>query len=590
MRKRSLFSFVIALVATVTYAQTPALTDGEAVERKNVPTTEVNGLWWLFNEADRTATLAYKCNRRDVMDTEWLSDPGIYSGDIVIPETVNGYTVTSIYEFAFSECADLTSVTLPSTIKTIGAYAFFDSSLPKITIPASVTTIGEDAFNCPNLKKVVIEDGNSILKMYSHQNGTANYKGTFGWGQFAVGAQPIEEAYIGRVIETVDDNALFYGSSVKKVTFGNVVKEIPENWFNGCEQLESVTLSSATVSIGNNAFDGCKKLPTLELPEGLTTIGNGAFNNCEAMTEIHLPSTLKTIGEWAFSGTGLSEIIIPNNIQTIGDYALSIASLKKVVIEDGETTLTIGNNGYGSMFSASASEMGMKLEEAYVGRNIESSLFSGNTTLKKITFGDKVTSIYTNFCEGTPLETLIIGKGVRSIGESAFSAFWEESAKLSVIYSYATTPPTCADDNVFNNINKQTCKLYVPIGTVDAYKNANTWKDFFSIEEMAETKCAAPTITLENGKLKFTSTTAGVEFHYQVTLSGSKEGTGSEVEVPAKYVVSVYATKAGLEDSEVSTAELTGNAGGTVSAGDANNDGVINAADIVAIVNIIMGK
>ena len=201
-----------------------------------------------------------------------------------------------------------------------------------------------------------------------------------------------------------------------------------------------------------------------------------------------------------------------------------------------------------------------------------------------------VTSIYESYCEGTPLETLILGRSVKSISESAFSAFWEESAKLSVIYSYATTPPVCIDDNVFNNINKQTCKLYVPVGTVSAYKNAKTWIDFFVIEEMAETKCATPTISLENGKLKFTSTTKGVEFHYEVTVAGSKKGIGNEVEVPAKYTVSVYATKAGLEDSDVSTVELSGNAGGSSSGvvGDVNNDGVTNAADVVTLVNIIM--
>ena len=107
---------------------------------------------------------------------------------------------------------------------------------------------------------------------------------------------------------------------------------------------------------------------------------------------------------------------------------------------------------------------------------------------------------------------------------------------------------------------------------------------------MAETKCAAPTISLENGKLKFASTTKGVEFHYNVTVSGSKEGIGSEIEVPSKYHVSVYATKAGLEDSDVTTTEITGVASGSNMAGDANGDGVINPADIVTIVNIIMGR
>ena len=75
-------------------------------------------------------------------------------------------------------------------------------------------------------------------------------------------------------------------------------------------------------------------------------------------------------------------------------------------------------------------------------------------------------------------------------------------------------------------------------------------------------------------------------------LQQYQNNIGNEVEVPAKYTVSVYATKAGLEDSDVSTVELSGNAGGSSSGvvGDVNNDGVTNAADVVTLVSIIMGN
>ena len=588
MKKRSLFSFVLALVATVTYAQTPATENSDVMERKDTPTTEVNGMWWVFNENNKTAYFAYRCNRRDVMDTEWLrdNDPGVYSGDIVIPETVNGYTVAGIWEFAFDGCKDLTSVTLPSTIKSIGAYAFWGCNISEITIPASVEVIGDYGLSGNNLKKVVIEDGTTTLKLgMGSAAGVAPYIGTPMFGD--QGGQEIEEAYIGRRIDSQWPD-LFHGNqTLKKLTLSDNVLAVADSYCENCPNLETVVLEKNITSIGNGAFDGCSKLTSINLPQGILTIGNSAFTGCESLTEILLPTTLKTIGEYAFSETALQELTIPASVEEIREAALVIKGLKKVTIEDGEAPLQMGRNNWAPMFGT-----GNVIEEAYIGRNIESDLFHGNETLKKITFGDMVTSIYESYCEGTPLETLILGTSVESIGESAFSAFWEESAKLSVIYSYAMTPPVCADDNVFNNINKQTCKLIVPRGTVDAYKAANTWKDFFSIEEMDETKCAAPTITLENGKLKFASATKGVEFHYEVTLSGSENGTGSEVIVPATYKVSVYAKKAGLEDSEVSTTEITGNAGGSSSglAGDANNDGVINAADIVTIVNIIMGN
>ena len=585
--KKVLLSFALALVATVNYAQkTPAINESDAMERKDTRTTEVGGFWWVFNESDKTAYFAYRCNRRDVMDTEWLrdNDPGAYSGDIVIPETVNGYTVAGIWEFAFDGCQNLKSVTLPSTIKTIGAYAFWQCSITEITIPSSVEVIGDYGLSGNKLKKVVIEDGTKTLKLgYGSSAGVAPNIGTPMFGD--LGGQEIEEAYIGRRIESQWPD-LFHGNqTLKKLTLNDNVLSVPDSYCENCTNLETVVLGKNINSIGNAAFWGCLKLTSINLPQGVVSIGNNAFNSCESLTKIHFPTTLKTIGEYAFGQTALTELTIPASVDEIGEAALVIQTLKKMTIEDGETTLNMGRNNWAPMFGE-----GNVIEEAYIGRNIESDLFHGNQTLKKITFGDKVTSIYTSYCEGCPLGTLILGTSVSRIGESAFSAFWEESAKLSEIYSYAMTPPVCADDNVFNNINKQTCKLYVPAGTVNTYKAAPTWKDFFNIESLAETKCAAPTITLENGKLKFASTTKGVEFHYNVTVSGSKEGIGSEIEVPSKYNVSVYATKAGLEDSDVTTTEITGVVSGSNLAGDANCDGVINTADIVTIVNTIFSK
>ena len=585
MKKKTLLLFALALVATVSYAQTPATGNNEVMDRKDTPTTEVDGMWWVFNKEKGTAYFAYKCNRRDVMDTEWLRDQdGTYEGDIVIPETVNGYTVEGIWEFAFDGCTNLKSVTLPSTIKTIGAYAFWGCSITEIIIPSSVEVIGDYGLSGNNLKKVILEDGSKTLKVgYGRSDGN-------GYPLFGGNAlQQLEEAYVGRRVESQWPD-LFHGNeTLKKLTLSDNVLSVPDSYCESCPNLETVVLGKNINNIGNAAFFGCEKLSSINLPQGLISIGNASFEHCGALTNVTLPSTLKTIGIEAFYDAALQELTIPASVDEIGDYALVTQNtLKRVIIEDSENALFIGTNSWAPMFG----EGGNIIEEAYIGRNIESDLFHGNQTLKKITFGDKVTSIYASYCEGTPLETLIIGTSVKSIGESAFSAFWEESAKLSTIYSYATTPPVCADDNVFNNINKQTCKLYVPRGTVDDYKAAKTWKDFFNIIEEEETKCATPTISLENGKVKFASATKGVEFHYEVTVAGSKKGTGNEVEIPAKYTVSVYATKAGLEDSEVSTAELSGNAGGSSSglAGDANNDGVINAADIVTIVNIIMGR
>ena len=74
-----------------------------------------------------------------------------YSGEVVIPESVEhegaAFSVTSIGEWAFSDCSGLTSVTIPNSVTSIGEWAFYRcSGLISVTIPNSVTSIGDHAF------------------------------------------------------------------------------------------------------------------------------------------------------------------------------------------------------------------------------------------------------------------------------------------------------------------------------------------------------------------------------------------------------------------------------------------------------------
>ena len=97
--------------------------------------TEVNGLWYTFDESAKTAAVVQYQGTK-------------YEGHIVLPSTVNGYSVTSIGEYAFQNCTNLTSITIPEGVTSIGSSAFYYcTGLTSVTIPEGVTSIGGRAFS-----------------------------------------------------------------------------------------------------------------------------------------------------------------------------------------------------------------------------------------------------------------------------------------------------------------------------------------------------------------------------------------------------------------------------------------------------------
>lgn len=99
-------------------------------------------------------------------------------------------------------------------------------------------------------------------------------------------------------------------------------------------------------------------------------------------------------------------------------------------------------------------------------------------------------------------------------------------------------------------------------------------------------RCATPTIAFDGTKLVFGCKTEDVEFHYEVKANVSLEGKGKEASVEIPLSISVYASKDEYEDSDVTTKTIQISTSNM--AADANGDGVVDAADIVTITNIIM--
>jgi hypothetical protein len=165
------------------------------------------------------------------------------------------------------------------------------------------------------------------------------------------------------------------------------------------------------------------------------------------------------------------------------------------------------------------------------------------------------------------------------------------------VYCYAKSVPSTESD-AFANSDIENATLHVPTASIDAYKAAAPWSGFKTIVGLDGTlpdnpteetkKCATPTISLVDGELQFSCETEGVEYVSEVTVADAKKYYDSKVSLTGVYKVSVYATKAGYEDSDVVTQEIKMGAGNVGDVGDVNGDGVVDVADVVAVVNIIL--
>lgn len=396
----------------------------------------------------------------------------------------------------------------------------------------------------------------------------------------------------------------------------NVVS-IAESAFYYCEKLTSVSIPNSVTKIGKSAFGSCSKLTAIVIPESITRIESSTFSGCKNLSDVTLPKNLTYIGSDAFNGCkNLESIAIPQSVSTIGDWAFhDCTALNAVHVSDlkawceinfttAKLTYATFNNPWDLYLN------GEKITDLVIPDGVETinngSFYYNN--INNVSIPYSVTSIgdYAfGYCK--QLTSLVISEGVKTIGRYSFkgctgvttitlpgsleeikmSAF-EGCPELKSVYCYAAKCPSTGS-GVFKDCGIEYATLYVPTASISTYRSKSPWSGFKEIlsltGEATDLKCATPTIHYENGKLTFSCDTEGAEIHYSFENVGMKGGVGAEVTISKIYTVSVYATKAGYENSDTATLELSGFG----LAGDANGDNVVNAADIVTIVNIIMG-
>jgi len=391
-------------------------------------------------------------------------------------------SVTFIRNYAFLNCMGLTSIITPNSVTSIGNFAFSGcSGLTSVTISNSVRSIGNTTFNhCTKLEKIIVSENNPAFssiegvlfskdctKLITYPNAKSNIY------------------ILPNSVTSIGNYAFSDCTGLTSITIPNSVTSIGAGAFQRCTGLASITIPDGVISIGSSAFYGCtiqKEFIVSEnnpayssvegvlfskdctkliaypnaksniyiLPNSVTSIGDYAFGYCMGLTSITIPNSVTSIGKSAFQYcTGLTSITIPSSVTSIENYLFAYCT--------GLTSITIPNNV----------------------TSIGNCSFAGCQYLASITIPNSVTTIGSSAFDTCPgLTSITIPSNVTSIGDGAFA----DCTGITEIHCKALTPPNI-DSYVFYEINKTTCKLYVPKGTYSNYLGATGWSDFTNIIE-----------------------------------------------------------------------------------------------------------
>ena len=346
--------------------------------------------------------------------------------DIFIPEVHNELPVKAIDNFAFYECKDLTSITLPACITAIGREAFSGCvRLESIAIPDGVETIGERAFsNCRNLTLMVLPKSLTKIgdSVFSNCESLVDLTIPFvGTSMDATNADNTTRFFY--IFGTSEENI---PASVKRVTVtgGPVLASA----FFKCQSLTSVVLPDDLTAIADRTFSNCTELMSIIIPAKVTSIGNSAFVNCPKLTSIVIPKEVTSIGKRAFGRCrGLTSIRIPKNVTEIGDEAFDYCSgLTGVDITDLSAwcKISFGYDTANPLVVAGKLYLnGTLVTDLVIPSDVTniSNVFTGYTELTSVTLSEGVVSIGDYAFSGcTKLASATIPQSVKSIGKKAF--------------------------------------------------------------------------------------------------------------------------------------------------------------------------
>ena len=339
--------------------------------------------------------------------------------------------ITSLDDGLFSECSQLTSVSLPNTLTRISGYTFeYCTALTSIQIPDSVTTIGSGAFNhCTALTSIQIPDS----------------------------------------VTTIGDSAFSGCTSLTDIQIPDSVTTIGGCAFSACTFLASIQIPDSVTEIGYRAFQGTG-LTSLTLPKSIAKLSYNTFAHCENLTDIQIPEDclnyklvdgviydksgetlvfvpfyktgsytvpdgVTTIADSAVTCTGITDITLPKTVTSIGAGAFwHNAQLTRVKFTNLNDTVNIQSCAFANCPNLTAVNLPAAITyqrfewdidgNPYISETIAGmayGMFENCTSLPQLTIPGNIKSIgYADFNFCSNLSSIIIPSDVSAIDMYAF--------------------------------------------------------------------------------------------------------------------------------------------------------------------------
>jgi hypothetical protein len=197
----------------------------------------------------------------------------------LVKKVVIGEGITRIGNYEFKQHPYLTSVEIPSTLRSIGTEAFYGTpGITTITLPEGMTELG--------------------------------------------------------------DKALMGMDGLTTIHFPSTLTTMGKGVFTDCDGLTEITIPDTVTTMGANSFSGCDNLQKVNLPKYLDAIPAYMFSGDKKLAEITIPDTVKSIGEEAFFSCPIKSLVIPASVQSLDKYALVSETLKTVYFKGKAPTVT----------------------------------------------------------------------------------------------------------------------------------------------------------------------------------------------------------------------------------------------------------